>query len=256
MVLKSDKMDLIQVTNQEEIFNTYFFSLFETADEKYFLNEIISNTNAYVFGGIIRDFFLSIKHHRDIDIVVEEMSNELRHSIDQYIERINQFGGYKIVINDKNIDLWDLKSTWELSKNPQFDFEVQKYLPSSSFFNITAIIYSINEHHFYANKAFEEGISKKFLDIVNEDNPLPELCIVKTYEYVSKYDLKISNKLLNYIIKYFPIKIDKLEEIQVRHYGEVKYSLEELNTFFSKKTNRIITLKKKKLDSDQLLFSF
>jgi hypothetical protein len=145
--------------------------------------------------------------------------------------RKTRFGGYKLCIEGKEIDIWELKKTWAIHHRPKFEMMLDELLPATSFFNITAIVFSMAENRFLYKKKFEQGISKRLLDIVYEPNPFPELCIVKTIEYVQRYRLRVSKHLRRYILKHFEQVNRKLISIQLSHYGVIKYNEEIINQF-------------------------
>ncbi len=58
------------------------------------------------------------------------------------------------------------------------------------------------------------------------------MCIVKSYDFHKKYSLELSNKLKEYIKKYFILRKDNLESIQRRHFGKVVYPLTEIEDFY------------------------
>ena len=183
----------IEIPEIEIKFSEYLKKLFSGKEESLFFESIINECSPYIFGGLIKDFILGNENeHRDIDIVVDKISNKLKERIASYIVKKNQFGGLKLQVNDKIIDFWEIGKTWAISKERPLHKNYSEYLPSTSFFNVTAIIYSIKEEKFIMDQSFPKFLKSKTLGIVYEDNPYPELCIVKTYEFHTKYDLKIS----------------------------------------------------------------
>jgi nucleoside-specific outer membrane channel protein Tsx len=223
----------------EEVFNIYLERIFFSSGlKKRFWEEIICKTDSYIFGGVIVDFLNRDSNHRDIDIVVECLTEDHLEELKKYQFQRNSFGGFKIKIDNLNIDLWLLKKTWAITRNNYLNFDLYKLLPSTSFFSSTAIIYSIREKKLYYKDSFIQFIENKKIDIIFEDNPYPELCIVKSYQYyLQKY--KFSTQLVDYIVKNFPRRQSSLEQIQIKHYGFIKYSIEDLCEFYNKiKTNR------------------
>ncbi len=226
-------MHPIRFSEREIEFNKYIESLFSSGSKSFFWNEVKKLSNAYIFGGVIKDFFLDNKNnHRDIDIVIEGSTDSFRNSIKEFIIRQNQFGGLKLQVGDLSVDLWELNKTWAIIKEKTKKNEQKKQLPSTSFFNVTAVTYSIRESSFIYDKSFIEFLDSKTLDIVYERNPYPELCIVKSYDFHKKYSLELSNKLKEYIKKYFISTKDNLESIQRRHFGKVVYPLTEIEDFY------------------------
>jgi len=223
----------------EEIFDIYLEKLFfNNVLKKRFWEEIICKTNSYIFGGVIVDFLNKNSNHRDIDIVVENLTEKHLEELKKYRFQRNSFGGYKITIDNLNIDLWLLNNTWAIKRNNYLNFDLFKLLPSTAFFSSTAIIYAIKEKKLYYKDSFIQSILNKKIDIIFEENPYPELCIVKSYQYyLEKY--KFSSQLEEYIIKNFIKKQSALEQIQMKHYGFVKYPMKDLCEFYNKiKANR------------------
>lgn len=228
-------MSNLQYINKiEEVFNIYLERLFFSSElKKRFWNEIICKTDSYIFGGVIVDFLNRDSNHRDVDIVVDSLTKNHLEELKKYQIQKNSFGGYKIKIDNLNIDLWLLKKTWAIKRNNYLNFDLFKILPSTSFFNSTAIIYSNKEKKMYFKDSFKQFIENKRIEIIFEDNPYPELCIVKSYQYyLKKY--KLSLQLEEYIVKNFPIRQSLLEPIQIKHYGYTKYPIEDLCKFYIK----------------------
>lgn len=222
-------------------FKIYFNSLFQTEEETSFINIIKNSTDSLVFGGIIRDYFKNDYEHRDIDIVVKSNNIPLfKEEIGKFIISENRFGGFKLLINNKSIDLWFVEETWAIKNFLRFNsislpgIEYEKMLPLTVFFDITAAVYSITEEKLYMLDGFISFIEnkKKVLNIVLEDNPFPALCIIKAFEYTEKYNLDFSKDLKAYILKYYKIKSDELISTQIKHYGYLKFSMEQLNTLY------------------------
>jgi hypothetical protein len=146
--------------------------------------------------------------------------------------RKTRFGGYALRLEEKHIDLWELKRTWAIEHQPRFDFILDEILPATSCFNITAIVFSLEKNKFFYRKEFEEGVRRRLLDIVYEPNPFPELCIVKSVEYIRKYGLRSSQRLRRYILKNVERVSNKLIPIQLSHYGKVWYDEDTIKQFF------------------------
>jgi len=244
----------------EEVFPIYierFFSKSESALE--FWNKINSINHCYVFGGFIVDFLNKKTKHRDIDIVIDTLSSESILLIKKYDGKKNNFGGYKINIDGIIIDLWAIEDTWAIKKMNYINFDLFSILPSTSFFNSTAIIYSLREQQLTFKNKFLQFIDENILDILFEDNPLPELCIVKSYQYYCQ-KINLSDKLKKYIIRMFPHVCHRFDNVQKRHYGEIIYTIEELKCYYEKIKAEIVNDKNiptMKFQAEQfLLFNY
>lgn len=212
----------------EEMFSLHVERIFWENDlKKKFLSHLTNNYNCYIFGGAIVDFIQRRSNHRDVDFVIDNFDKELTYFIESFGGKKNSFGGYKIEIDRLIIDIWPLEKTWAFKRNNTLDFFLPMLLPSTSFFNATSVIFSLSEKRLYWTEGFLKYIKEKKVDIVFEENPYPELCLIKTIDYL-KDNCEISSELKKYIKQFFTIKIDLLESIQTKHFGYIKYSLKEI----------------------------
>lgn len=222
---------------EKSLSNDSFLSYLNSKLEENVLNILEKMNNELdlvVFSGVIRDF--ALKHEgelRDLDLVVLRNFNNIEKIIKDFDEVYfikNSFGGYKLQINDTIIDIWDIKDTWAF-KNQKVEISMflEHDLPNSCFFNFSSIVFDMKRGEFIESKKFNKFLKTKVLDIVLEDNPYPELCIVNTFYYQDKYHLKISKSLKKYLEKNFS-KISKIsfDNIQQKHFKEILYSHKDL----------------------------
>ena len=193
------------------------------------------SSDVYVFSGIIRDFFIESKatSPRDLDIVI---GNGKRESIPiDYLRKVkyttNQFGGVKLQDMDKVVDVWQLKDTWGIKrKNSE---ATPEELINTAFFNFSAVAFDYGKEKFIVSEAFANFLKNKILDIVYEDNPLPDLCIVNSLYYSQKLKCRISERLASWILSHYE-KDQDFSSVQIRHFGRVVYSNLEIRKFVSK----------------------
>lgn len=193
-----------------------------------FISRLTEASPTYLFSGVIRNFFLGYREIRDVDLVVEShpLVNEI---ISDYDYRVNSFGGYKIQLNKLPIDLWYVDRTWAFTKNQTtMDFGADKLLPHTAFFNFSSIMYSFREERFYYNKQFLYFIKDREIDAVYLPNANYKLCLVNTFYYADRYQLKISDRLMKWVIKTFQKESKEYSGIQHKHFGEVLYGDEEI----------------------------
>ncbi|WP_275351602.1 hypothetical protein, partial [Proteus mirabilis] len=201
------KKDIINT--QANTFNDYLADRFPKF-AKQIINVLLEEKNdVFLFSGIIRDYFLykdksSNFNVRDIDIVVSDIDKF--HSIfkNKIQYKKNSFGGLKLYFNDINIDVWQANLTWGLKNIPQKNrntTNIIDILPQTVFFNCSSILFDFQNKKFIENddSSFQLFLDSKTLDIVLEENPLPELCILNTIYYTKKHNLNISSKLADYV---------------------------------------------------------
>jgi len=238
----------------EEMFSLHIERIFWESDlKKKFLCHLIKYYKCYIFGGIIVDFIQRRQNYRDVDIVVNDFDEKLTNFIESFKGKKNSFGGYKIEIDRLIIDIWPLEKTWAFKRNNTMDFFLPMLLPSTSFFNATSIIFSLNEEKLFWTEGFIKYLAEKKIDIVFEENPFPELCIIKTIDYI-KDNCEISLSLRKYIKSFFNIKSGLLESTQTKHFGYIKYSLNEIKDILQSKEETTKAKKAVKRDLQYTLF--
>ncbi|WP_285316036.1 hypothetical protein [Providencia rettgeri] len=242
------KKDIINT--QANTFNDYLADRFPKF-AKQIINVLLEEKNdVFLFSGVIRDYFLykdksSNFNVRDIDIVVSDIDKF--HSTFKNIVKYNKnsFGGLKLYFNDINIDVWQANSTWGLNrvlpkdKNPS---NIINTLPKTVFFNCSSILFDFQNKKFIENEdnSFQFFLNNRVLDIVLEDNPLPELCVLNTIYYTKKYDLKISSKLECYVKdKFSKIEMDRFIKIQIKHFNKLIFEKNELENEIKKLSSLI-----------------
>ena len=204
-------------------------------DEQKFIAKLLQMTDAYIFGGVISNYFLSFprKVPRDVDIVISKMNVKIERLLNRYLKKRNRFNGYEMKIGNMQYDIWKTEKTWTLYKNPILQKEGKElFLPETVFFNITSCIYDLNRKELLLHRRFKNGINNGEINIINEDNPYPELCVVKAMEYRETYKLRLADNLMWYILKHGKkISRSEYENAQISHYGYKKYSNAQINIF-------------------------
>jgi hypothetical protein len=208
--------------------------------------DIIANlsneTEVYIFSGVIRNFFLKKNDIRDIDLILSS-EIDVESTFRGFEIRRNSYGGYKLLGNNTTIDLWYLKSTWALQFQPTLHFEIEKYIPYTAFFNFSSVIFSLNDQKFYATKHFLKFLRDKKIDVVYKPSANYRLCIINTFYYSDKYNLKIADNLKKHILLLAKSVDNDFESPQIKHFGKIIYSSIEI-------INRISNLKK---ENDEMI---
>lgn len=220
-----------QIDQQSQGFLLYLktFVLDETTWN--ILQIVAEQTYIYVFSGVIRNYLLGFHSNRDIDFVVVSLDNVHIPSLyKQYIRyRKNSFGGYKLCVNNLTIDVWDIKESWAMLVNKKLR-PTPYTLIKTVFFNFSSIVYDVRRRRFIYDDAFLSFYRTRIMDVVNEVNPNPALCIVSTMHYASSYNLGMNVRLCRWIVEHsFPNL--NYEVAQIKHYHTIIYSNEEIVSF-------------------------
>ena len=199
-----------------------------------FLTELSQFSEVLVFSGVIRNFFLNYCGNiRDFDLVVNGDEAVIENFLKKHTSTKNSFGGYKITIDSFKIDIWHIDKTWAYS-NYRVDQQLFKdyNLPNTAFFNFSSVVFDYNHSNFIVSPNFKNFLDTKEIDLVLEDNPLPQLCIINTIYYKQKFRLNISQNLKNYCLKHFnEFEEQDYQNIQIKHFNEIKYDYSFLKTY-------------------------
>lgn len=201
-----------------------------------FLDKLSQIADVLIFSGVTRDFFLRKKSSiiRDLDIVIENKTEDFEDFLYQYNYSKNSLGGYKIKMNDFHIDIWELDNTWAIKNSKIQTSLFKRYsLPNTAFFNFSSIVYDYNNGNFIVTPDFLKFLNTKEIDLVLEENPLPELCIINSIYYKNKFDLEWSRHLKKYIVEHFPKYTEEdFFNIQIKHFKSERYKYSILKTYY------------------------
>lgn len=218
-----------QIDSSNTLFVNYLESSFNSSVLN-FLKTLSSVSNIYIFSGVIRNFFMNVFENRDLDIYIDG-EVDLYKYFKNYSYKENSYGGFKVNIDDTTIDVWFLRDTWAIKKHQlTLDFEIEKQIPLTAFFNFSSIVFSCKESRFYYSNHFLKFLDEKKIDIVFAPNPNTALCVVNTIYYSEKLNLKVSPKLKKYIKSITPRNISEFENVQKKHFGKILYSQDVLIT--------------------------
>lgn len=197
-------------------------------DVKKALNEVQYHTKVYLFSGLIRNFFLNVSEYRDIDIVLEKEVDIKAIFGDWKIEK-NSFGGYKIFFDSGVMDLWFMKNTWAFQHSANtLSFQIEENIPNTAFFNFSSVVYCINRKEFHYTMHFLEFLKTKTIDFVERANANHGLCIVNTFYYSKKFNLRISSRLLTLLREFHNQSSIDYKYVQIKHFGKVLFTESEI----------------------------
>lgn len=218
------------IRDNEKYFKSFLKEHYQGSMVDEQLDRWAKNSEVLIFSGVIRDFFLGRDaSFRDLDVVLTDIDERL--FIDGAHCNRNQFGGTKLTIGDKTIDVWQLRDTWGIKHKGMIPFPF--VLMETSFYNFSSIVYNYNEERFYYGKEFVEFLAYKSLDIVYAENPIPELCVVNSLWYSQSFGLKLSKRLKEWLKDHYDETID-YGPVQLRHFGMKRFTNEEIRVEFYK----------------------
>jgi hypothetical protein len=181
--------------------------------------------DAVLFGGTLRDLmrYGPAKDPRDVDVVVDGASVEqLASMFRDVLVRRTRFGGLHLNTKGWMIDIWPLSDTWAVRERRAGtgDFEA---LTRTTFLNVEAVTIELkigHQHRKIHSSGFFEGHRSRVLDINLEENPFPELAVVRTLITAAKLRYSLSKRLANYVLRYAGrTPLEQLVSVQLHHYG-------------------------------------
>jgi hypothetical protein len=192
--------------------------------------------SAVFFGGTLRSLLLSRLNDdepgrpRDVDIVMAGVSlQDMRSFFEPFVSRQTRFGGLHLKRVNWQFDVWPLEETYALrgrrAASPTF-----ADLPSTTFFNVEAVAIDIwptpgfPRRIYSSDDQFFRGIINRTIEINNEQNPFPELCVVRALVMATNLRWKVGPRLLSYLGTHgSAMSPSDFEEIQWKHYGMVQW---------------------------------
>jgi hypothetical protein len=193
-----------------------------------------ADSPAVLFGGTLRSLLWSrlklarTGRPRDIDIVVQGTDIEsLRHRFERSIERETRFGGLKLRRDKWEFDVWPVQKTWMFLNDPSLEPSFE-HLPYTTAFNLEAIAVEMwpQKGHarsiFAGDDQFFRGLIEEELEINREENPFPELTVIRALLMAPRLDFSLGPRLAIYIAEHASgISNEAWELVQRQHYGQI-----------------------------------
>ncbi|MCQ9635655.1 hypothetical protein MP477_11855 [Chryseobacterium sp. WG23] len=205
---------------------------------KTLIRDLMNHFVVYVFSGVIRNYFLEeYEKPNDLDLVLKK-PNDIK-----FLEEIlntygnfkkNNFGGYKIFVDNLPIDVWFIEDTWAIANNHiAINKNIENALLHSTFFNFSSIIYDLSNDKFIKDKLFLDFLANREMDIVLENNPNIVLCLLKIRHYSEKYEINLSTSVIKYYIRNFSLyPKEEYDKSQKKHFGKIIYEYKQLLKFY------------------------
>jgi hypothetical protein len=202
------------------------------------------DAQAVLFGGTLRSLLAPRIFNgkpgrpRDVDIVVSGVSvNLLKERFEQSLIRETRFGGLQLRRRDWQFDVWPLQQTWAFVRDSVADPSFAA-LPLTTFFNLEAIAVDVwprpgrSRQIYSGDDQFFTGILTRTLEINREENPFPELCVLRALVMSSELSLRIGPRLARYIVLHgASVTPDAFVEVQRKHYGQYRKDVQTLRTW-------------------------
>jgi predicted nucleotidyltransferase len=156
-----------------------------------FISAAVPDGNVYLFGGLIRDIALYGKKgfHSDIDVVVEGNWEQCIGYLEQLGAERNKFGGYRLVIANWPVDIWNARETWAI-KHGFVTYDGISSLTKTTVLNWDAILMNWRTRNFVSTENYLSQLERRVIDIVLEDNPDPMGMVVRVLRHLCSKDAR------------------------------------------------------------------
>jgi len=202
-----------------------------------FLNLVsasVPDGDVYLFGGVLRDLALYGKKGftSDIDLVVEGDWSDLVNYIEHLGARKNKFGGYRLIVGDWPVDIWNARDTWAI-KQAHVAYTGIASLLDTTVLNWDAVLMNWRTGTFVAHPDYLEMLQKRTLHIVLEQNPNPLGMAVRVFRHLCMKDARrISAAAANYLARCtHTYTFDQLRQSELKSYGRSNIELAHYQTF-------------------------
>lgn len=225
---------IIEEQNIKKSFELHFRRKMEDEKIMPLFFEIFVIGTAYVVGGFFRDF-LNGNSSRDIDIIVDISSSQLKDLIEksniQY--STNRHGGIKIRMKSLDLDIWSIENNWAFRNNlvKLNDDNKLHSIAKGCFYNFDALV--INLHNYSYNlRYYKEFLKNKNLDILQLNsvyknlNPSVEANILRAFYLRHKFKCSYTDNTAYYIKS----KIGHIQD----NYENVLFRLSEVKKKYPK----------------------
>lgn len=157
--------------------------------------ELISKSSPYsdiyLFGGILRDIAMFGKKGfcSDIDIVIDGNWEDCFNIISNLGLTPNKFGGYRLTVAGRPIDIWHAKDTWAVARG-FVKYESIHSLTKTTILNWDAILMNWRSREVICDSSYLESLERKKMDIVLLHNPNPKGAAVRVFRHLCLKDAR------------------------------------------------------------------
>jgi hypothetical protein len=181
--------------------------------------------SAFLVGGALRDLALSggTQPPRDFDFVFCNVSRDELEEEFTYLSKAQRtsLGGLRFSYREAIVDMWPLHESFSIKHKAKAQIQD---LTNHAFLNVEAIAIEIvpgkGKSRLVVENGFSDAVRQRALDINYEDNPFPEVCVVKAIRTAIVFNLSVGHRLADYILKR-RWDLNALVEAQEAHYREV-----------------------------------
>jgi hypothetical protein len=156
-----------------------------------------------VFGGMVRDMVLNppSAFDSDVDLVVDADVLSIAECLKTFGPAINRFGGYRITLGTRTIDVWALDRTWAFQAGYVEGGRFQD-LVQTTFFNWDAAVYELGEGILHCREGYFESLRSRVLEINLEPNPNPAGNVLRALRLAMSGEAKLGTHLTDYVLRF------------------------------------------------------
>jgi hypothetical protein len=205
-----------------------------------------SRMQAVLFGGTLRSLLTARLFEgrrgrpRDIDVVVSGAPlADLEERFRAIVNRRTRFGGLQLKRGRWQFDIWPVGDTWAFKQDRTTEASFAE-LPSTTTFNLEAIAVEAwptsgrSRALFSGDDQFFDGILSKTLELNRDDNPFPQLTVVRGLVMASELRFRIGRRFAKHVREVGPaLTEERLDQVQRSHYGHARLDVRTLKALIA-----------------------
>lgn len=164
-----------------------------------------------IIGGMVRDIAMSgaTSFSSDVDLVLNIAPKRVDELAASLKATPNRFGGYGIRFPRWKVDFWALRNTWAHTQGHVKVRELSD-LTKTTFFNVDAVIYTLNTRQIIAKDHYIERALARNLEVNLLPNPSIDGNLVRTVRRALRWNYTLGSNLRKFVS-------DNLNEVMFDH---------------------------------------
>ena len=155
----------------------------------------------YIFGGVLRDIAMFGREGftSDIDIVIDGGWRELEGYLIRKGAAKNKFGGLRILVDDRPVDVWKAERTWAFSEG-LMEYKGIHSLLDTTILNWDSILMDWRNKRLICKSDYFAALHERRLDVVFMHNPNRLGMFIRVLRHLHQKDArKISRRACEYL---------------------------------------------------------
>ncbi|HHA1915714.1 hypothetical protein L8P27_02625 [Enterobacter asburiae] len=209
----------------------FFDSSEERKKTRAFINALVEQTQAWIFGGMVRDIGLygPDGFTSDIDLVIDWSHQNLTKALSAlHIHQftINKLGGLRFHYNGLDFDIWCIQDTWAF-KNQKVKYENSDSLLKTTLMSWDSVLYDVKRKKVISTESYLQDLQRRRLELVLQETPNELGSVIRILRTIYNKQVEILGpQICDYLLH--ALRIHSCELLRQYEYSRYqKYSFSE-----------------------------